>query len=247
MEKCENCNQLFQQTDKLIRCDFCEKNFHISCENIDAKMVQSITSMKQKTGIIWFCSSCKKMEPLKLIRCIPLLMERQAKLEHAIDNLKQPNKDEIAVPAEKVEVPILSQDDIIDEIELRKKNEEKLVISGLDSEKGKEKEITIEFLKNRVNLDVTNEIRSVYSLKKPGKAQMTFLHLKSRDMQNEILKADRKLKKTMESHIYINPAYTKLQLKSLFKLRAEAKAKSIDGKVFYVRNFQVLEFKKKTV
>lgn len=247
MENCSSCNLKIRKTDKSLKCDICDKLFHPSCQDIDSKLSDSLNELRNKTGIAWFCTQCKTLDPLKLLKLIPGIAEQQTKLQNDFNILREQFLQAKTIVSGKSE-PI-NEEEILQELESRRRNEERIVVSGLQLQKDKEKEQVVEFIRARHNMDVVNEIRHVHCITKPNKPPITFIHFDSKSVRNDALLNENKFKKQKNpgssNKIYVNPAYTKKQMSQLMQLKQEAKDKSTNGKVFFVRNFRIFEWTKK--
>ena len=239
---CNKCNRAINQGEKFLKCDFCDNTFHAPCEDLDAKSVQSIIALKQKTGVIWFCLECKKLDPLNSLRVIPKLIEKQTKMEHDIEELKALHSEKGGQSRPEPLYPA------IEEFEARKKNESKITVTGLEVNNGDEKETVTRLLHDELGIEARDEILRVNTTRKPGAKPTIFVEFVSSTIRNQILHAAKKLKLSSRpnvKNVYINPVYTKFQMEQIQKLKNEAKMKSVNGKFFVLRDFRVVEIRKK--
>ena len=58
MENCNTCKKPCGDEDRYIKCDLCEKNFHIKCDKVSVDLYNALSD-PLNGGVCWFCKKCR--------------------------------------------------------------------------------------------------------------------------------------------------------------------------------------------
>ena len=245
--KCSTCHQKVDPGDKFLNCAICKNSCHGMCENLAAKTVNTILSLKD--SVIWLCSQCKARDLFNLLQIIPGMVEKHENLCQEVQALKEQiaNTKAEEKPTDKetvhgnLETKDLQQN-VFSEIELRREKERNLVIYGLDAPSKEAKSIIQKVCKEGLGIDVENEVIKATS-GKPG-SHVLFATLNSIELKERILHASKNLKIAAAGKykaVYINPDYTPMQRLRLKALITEMKSQRSAGKNVTIKNWEIVE------
>ena len=117
-DNCAGCDARVKRNDEGLKCDGCDRWFHIACERVGKVMYKAL---KDHEDLIWFCGGCR--EESKKIKDIRkevegLVDEKMKKMEERLIGMKEEISEEILgkVKAEwMVEITRL-RTDLVDEV-----------------------------------------------------------------------------------------------------------------------------------
>lgn len=145
-----------------------------------------------------------------------------------------------------------STEETVQELERRRANEDKLLLSGIDFS-AKSKDDIVNLFQTEIQIDTHDGIVSINKPK--ANKRMLFLRFKDKQIRDSILKKASLFHKSSDPNvrnIYCNPVYTKQQLEQLRKLkevlkerREAAKASGRDPSLIVLRGLRIVERKSK--
>ena len=85
VHQCPQCSEEVAEEDQGIQCDYCEKWFHIICQDVTEEEYKFFKEYKRNH---WFCKVCDK-NIMSIIKTVNTLKERQDKVEEEFGKLKK--------------------------------------------------------------------------------------------------------------------------------------------------------------
>ena len=83
--QCPQCNEEVAGDDQAMQCDYCEKWFHIICQDVTEEEYNFFNEYKRNH---WFCKVCGK-NIMSIIKTVNSLKERQDKVEEEFGKMKK--------------------------------------------------------------------------------------------------------------------------------------------------------------
>lgn len=241
---CKKCSVAFMGTDKKVKCDLCEMQFHISCIGMSLTNFGIFSKFK---SLHWFCESCDNGNIIQEMRELRDMKAQLNAMSQQIENLS--NKMNATDPTVHSNQPALQREQIIDiireenEIEMKKNN---LCIFNLP-----EGNSDVETFTNlctqqlgipRDNFEVNETIR--VGAQEANKPRALIVKLKSLNSKVNILKKAPTLRNYAVPNstlkIYIAPDLTMKQREFQKELRDELKIRRENGEQVIIKRNKIV-------
>lgn len=242
---CKKCNSVINNKEKFLKCSVCENLYHSACTDVPRHLIDSL--LQVRAFVFWVCSSCKDLNPLQSIKLIPKVLAQLEELSQKMASLSQKVASDGA-EQNSVQVFTKTDEETVMELERRRANEDRILLSGCDLST-KSKENIVDMLQTELQVDARDAILSVH-LPKSNK-RMMFVRFKDKGLRDMVLRKASSFKKSKDPevrNIFCNPVYTRLQLEQLKKTKEElkerrdaAKAAGKDPSLIVIRGLRIVE------
>lgn len=260
---CQKCVQAIGNKEKYLKCDVCDNCYHGDCTSIGRIGISSL--LKYRHHIIWLCENCKLLSPTKIIKELPLIMDKQAalakemsELKEELLNLKGFRSCSQTPEASKIEESIPSPpqwayhkdcgavlSDALRELQDQMKRSNNLVFFGLKAS-GEGTNVVKEFCSKELgtkDVDV-DHIWTPHTgtLSTPGSKPLVIVKFKNAETRERVLRAaaKRTAVKARESGVYVSPDYTRKQRDELKLLRSEVARRRTERQKVCLRGFRIV-------